>query len=199
MNTKPTFLALGDSYTIGEGVEEAERWPAQLCQKMDFASPDYIAKTGWTSWELHEAIHQARISHFYDWVSLLVGVNNQYRGLSLEEYSVEFTRLVFQALALSHNRPDRVLVLSIPDYGVTPFAREMTPPKIHDEINAYNAVNEGIAQREKVHYIPITDISRQAAYDQSLLAADHLHPSGKMYGLWVDRIIQKIQPTLELG
>lgn len=197
MHSRPTFLALGDSYTIGEGVEEMERWPARLCQKMNFASPDYIAQTGWTTQDLLEAIDQARVSHFYDWVSLLVGVNNQYRGMSLRQYSMEFEILIFKALALSHNRPKRVLVFSIPDYGVTPFAAEKNPPKIYDEINAYNAVNESIARREKMHYIRITDISRQAAHDPSLLAGDMLHPSAKMYSLWVDRVLPVIQQNAE--
>lgn len=189
MNGKPTFLALGDSYTVGEGVEPSHRWPCLLCDKLNFASPDFIAQTGWTTQELLEAIEQARVSHFYDWVSVLIGVNDQYRGISLQQYSMEFEVLIYNALALSHHQPRRVIVLSIPDYGVTPFAKEKNPPKIFDEINAFNAVNEDIARREKVHYIHITDISRLAADNPTLLTTDKLHPSLKMYQMWVDRIM----------
>lgn len=192
MNGKPTFLALGDSYTIGEGVEPAQSWPCLLCDMLNFASPDFIAQTGWTTQELLEAIEQARVSHFYDWVSLLIGVNDQYRGLSLQQYSIEFEIAIYKALALSHNQPKRVIVLSIPDYSVTPFAREKNPPRIYDEINAFNAVNESIARREKAHYIDVTDISRLAADDPTLLTIDKLHPSPKMYQMWVDRIVDTV-------
>ncbi len=188
MDPLPTLLALGDSYTIGEGVAEHERWPALLARRMKWTSPDYLAQTGWTAQELMEAIEKARMSHFYDWVSLLIGVNNQYRGMSLLQYSIEFEMLLYQALALNRNQPKKILVLSIPDYSVTPFARKKNPPRIFDEINAYNAVNETIARREGVHYVNITDISRQASHNSLLLTQDELHPSVHMYRLWVDRV-----------
>lgn len=191
-SNKPTFIALGDSYTIGEGVEPADRWPVQLCQQLNFASPDFIAQTGWTTQELLEAIDRARVSHFYDWVSMLIGVNDQYRGMSLKQYSIEFEIAVYKALALSHHQPQQVIILSLPDYGVTPFAQEKNPPQIFDEINAFNAVNASIARREKIHYINITDISRLAGEDPTLLTSDGLHPSRKMYQMWVDRIIETI-------
>lgn len=194
MDTKPTFLALGDSYTVGEGVDPSDRWPDQLCHQLDFASPDFIAQTGWTTQELLEAIDQARVAHFYDWVSLLIGVNDQYRGMSLKQYSMEFEVAVYKALALSHNQPKKVIVLSVPDYGVTPFAKDKNPPKIFDEINALNAVNKSIARREKAHYVNVTGISRRAAADLTLLASDGLHPSRKMYQMWVDRILQIVHP-----
>lgn len=192
MDHKPSFLALGDSYTIGEGVEPSKRWPCLLCNKLNFAPPDFLAQTGWTTQELLEAIEQARVSYFYDWVSLLVGVNDQYRGLSLKQYSIEFEVAIYKALALSHNQPKRVIVLSIPDYGVTPFAKEKNPPRIFDEINAFNAVNESITRREKAHYINITDISRLAADDLTLLTTDKLHPSCKMYQMWVERVLYTV-------
>jgi lysophospholipase L1-like esterase len=192
MNQKPTFMALGDSYTIGEGVLPAERWPDQLCRKMQFAAPDYIAQTGWTSQELLEAIDQARVAHFYDWVSLLIGVNNQYRGMSLSQYSMEFEIALYKALALSHSQPKKVIVLSVPDYSVTPAAQHRNPAQIFDEINAFNAVNESLARREGTHYVQVTDISRLAADEPDLLAADGLHPSSKMYERWVARIIEAI-------
>lgn len=194
MNSKSTLLALGNSYTIGEGVAEHERWPAILARRMQWGSPDYIAKTGWTAQELLEAIEKARMSHFYDWVSLQIGVNNQYRGLSLQQYHIEFEMLLYQALALNRKITKQIIVLSVPDYSVTPFAKEKNPPQIYDEINAYNAVNENIARREGVHYVNITDISRLAANNSKLLTHDNLHPSVHMYRLWVDRV----QKTLHL-
>lgn len=192
MITKPSFLSLGDSYTIGESVDADRCWPVTLCNKLNFSSPDIMARTGWTTQELLEAIENARILHFYDYVTLLIGVNDQYRGVSLKQYSIEFEIALFKAVALSQHQPKRVIVLSIPDYSVTPFAQTKNPPKIHDEVNAFNAVNEAISKREKVHYVNITDISRKAATDQSLLAEDGLHPSARMYNLWVNRIIKQV-------
>ncbi len=192
MHPKPTFIALGDSYTIGEGVLPAQRWPTQLCHRLDFATPDYIAQTGWTTQELLEAIQERHVSHFYDWVSLIIGVNNQYGGQDLEQFSVALKMLLYQALAMSHSRPERVLVLSVPDYSVTPFAADKNPPKIHDEIRAINAVAKDLARREGMHFVDITEVSRRAEQEPGLLAEDQLHPSGRMYRLWVDQILQQV-------
>ncbi len=192
MEHGPSLLSLGDSYTIGESVAKHQCWPVKLCDRLGFSIPNLIARTGWTTQELLEAIEEARIMHFHDYVTLLIGVNDQYQGMSLEQYSMEFEIVLFKAVALAQHKPRHVIVLSIPDYGITPFAQQKNPARIHDEINAFNAVNEDISKREKVHYVNITDISRRAGKDSSMLATDELHPSAKMYDLWVERIINQV-------
>jgi lysophospholipase L1-like esterase len=184
------YLALGDSYTIGEAVDEAGRFPAQLVAKLNaaglaFAPPRIVARTGWTTGELLADLAQADPGGGYDLVSLLIGVNNQYRGLDFAIYEREFEQLLRLALAKAGGRPERVCVVSIPDYGVTPFAADRDPAKIAREIDAYNATNRALAQRLGVRYFDITPISRGAERDPSLLASDALHPSAKMYAAWV--------------
>lgn len=192
--TKPTFLALGDSYTIGESVPAELRWPVQLqkafvAKGVPLTSPTILAKTGWTTDELQAAMDQFTFLPPYDLVSLLIGVNNQYRGRSQDQYRIEFTRLVKQAISLSGNRPDHVIVLSIPDWGVTPFAEGRDRQKIAQEIDQFNQVNLEEAQRAGVLYLNITDISRQPKPE--FIASDGLHPSGSMYQAWVDRLVQQ--------
>jgi lysophospholipase L1-like esterase len=188
------FLALGDSYTIGESVPESERWPAHLGRLLrdhgvDVGELTWIARTGWTTAELHEGIGEAHTHSSYDLVSLLIGVNNQYRGLRQEEYQRQFISLLQQAIDFARGEPGRVLVLSIPDWSVTPFAEDHHRAKITDEINAFNAINRSESERLGVHYLDVTPISRLAAEDSSLLAADGLHPSGKMYARWADLVL----------
>ncbi len=189
------FLALGDSYTIGESVSEAERWPVQLAERLRargilLEDPEIIAKTGWTTDELIEAIIRATPHPPYTLVSLLIGVNNQYRGWSQETYREEFVELLEQAIDYAAGDPNRVIVLSIPDWGVTPFgaqdARGRTPAQISAEIAVFNAINREESARLGVHYVDITPISQGAAEDLTLLASDQLHPSGKMYAFWVE-------------
>jgi lysophospholipase L1-like esterase len=185
------FLALGDSYTIGESVAAAERWPVQLAARMRAAgvameNPLIIATTGWTTDELADAIARRKPEGPFALVSLLIGVNNQYRGRGLDEYRTEFAALLEQAIAFAGGEPQRVLVLSIPDWGVTPFAANRHTERVASEIDAFNAVNAQESARLGARYVDITPISRQAAADPALLAADGLHPSGKMYTAWVE-------------
>lgn len=187
------YLALGDSYTIGESVAENQRWPVQLTARLRaaglaVADPQIIARTGWTTGELAARIAQEHITGPFDLVSLLIGVNNQYRGLSLADYRQEFGELLETAVALAGGETGRVVVLSIPDWGVTPFAAKMSrdPGQVAVEIDAFNAANRQEAAARGVAYVDVTPISRQAATDLALLADDGLHPSGKMYAAWVE-------------
>ena len=196
------YLALGDSYTIGQGVSEEERWPVQLVSQLashdlKISSPKIIAVTGWTTGDLKNGIKAQAPDSSYDLVSLLIGVNNQYRGYDIDIFEMEFTQLLTQAIYLAKGNKDRVVVLSIPDYGVTPFASSADREKIASEINAYNALKKSICDSKGVSFYNITDISRQAASDRSLLASDNLHPSGKMYKLWVDLIQADIAQKLK--
>ncbi|MBV7531116.1 SGNH/GDSL hydrolase family protein [Chitinophaga sp. sic0106] len=189
-----SYLALGDSYTIGECVPAAESFPAQTVQQLRQAGiamddPRIIAVTGWTTDELEAGIEQAGIrGNQYDFVSLLIGVNNQYRGRSLENYEKEFTALLEQAIGYSKLGAARVVVLSIPDWGVTPFAADRDAEQIAREIDLYNNANQRIAAHHHVQYIDITPFTREAKADPSLVASDGLHPSGKDYSRWADRI-----------
>ena len=186
------FLALGDSYTIGESVDEAERWPVQLAALLNergfhFASPTIIATTGWTTGQLMSNL--ARYSNLrdrYDLVSLLIGVNNQYQGRGQAEYRDQFDFLLRQAIELAGNDPGRVLVLSIPDWGVTPFASGRDSQQIAAEIDAFNTINQEISTTYGAIYLDVTPISRQASADPTLIANDDLHPSAKMYTAWAD-------------
>jgi lysophospholipase L1-like esterase len=185
------YLALGDSYTIGEGVEAGATFPALLSDSLMLhyniaVSFEIIAKTGWSSGQLLSAIEAKKPEPPYELVSLLIGVNNQYRGLDTAQYRAEFRRLLLDAIGFAGNEKDRIIVLSIPDYGVTPFAANMNSELIAEEINAFNAINFDETQKAGASYVDVTGISRLAADDSSLLAADGLHPSPVMYRQWVD-------------
>lgn len=186
-----SFLALGDSYTIGESVKPAERWPVQLRNALiqkgyEIKNPLIIAKTGWRTDELAHAIDTVAPSTNYDIVGLLIGVNNQYQGKSTKSYAPEFQKLLDKAIELAGGDKSNVFVVSIPDYGYTPFG-EKNKTKIGAELDEYNAINRQISEEMGVKYYNITDISRQN--DPDLVAADKLHPSGKQYSLWVERIL----------
>jgi len=193
--SKPlSYLALGDSYTIGEGVEVSARWPNQLAMELNklgvaMLPPEIIATTGWRTDELKAAILDAKLDKIYDLVSLLIGVNNQYQGKSVNDYDIEFEALLKLAIELGGGHASNVFVVSIPDYGFTPFGLA-NKDSITKEINEYNLVNKRIANHYKVSYFDITDISRMGLEDPTLIADDGLHPSGKMYSLWVNRILQ---------
>jgi len=185
------FLALGDSYTIGESVAPEERWPVQLgallrAEGLDIGDPTLIATTGWTTDELSAAIARAKPQGAFDLVSLLIGVNNQYRGRGQDEYREQFAALLQRAIGFAGGNPARVLVLSIPDWGVTPFAArlERDPAAVAADIDAFNAINRAETERPGAHYVDVTPFSREAAHDPSLLADDGLHPSGRMYAEW---------------
>lgn len=198
-----SYLALGDSYTIGEGVPVYESFPYQAVQMLRnaghaFHAPEIVAKTGWTTDELSAGIANTRFLTRYDFVSLLIGVNNQYRGRSVDEYESQFEDLLKLAVQLAGGDVSRVIVLSIPDWGATPFAADRDREKIAKEIDEYNAVNKRTALQYGVHYIDITQGTREAANDESMLAADKLHPSGKEYRRWamvMSGIIDKILRT----
>lgn len=188
------FLALGDSYTIGESVKEEERWPEQLAGQLrlkgfSIAKPRIIATTGWRTDQLKKAINDAQLKPEYNLVSLLIGVNNQYQGKSAESYTPEFEELLKMAIALAGGKKENVFVVSIPDYGFTPFG-EPKQNQISKALDEYNAINKTITDRLGVRYVNITDISREGISDPQLVADDKLHPSGKQYKLWVERIMK---------
>lgn len=182
------YLALGDSYTIGESVEEAERFPNQLATLLadEGFSVDVkiIARTGWTTDELWQGIQIEDIKPPYDMVSLLIGVNNQYRGRNIEEYREGFIFLLNKAIEYAGGDVKRVIVFSIPDWGVTPFAAGRNTTQIASEIDAFNQVNLEESQKAGAHYVDVTPVSRKAEEDPILVAGDGLHPSGKMYSEW---------------
>lgn len=188
-----TYLALGDSYTIGESVSESERWPVLLADTLRKASinidkPRIIARTGWTTDELQKAINEADIQEKYDLVSLLIGVNNQYRGYNIEQYKAEFETLLKQAIQFAKGNTSHVFVVSIPDYGVTPFGQSGDSDKIAREIDEYNQIAEDFTVKHNVRFFNITEISREAEKNTNLIAGDGLHPSGEMYKKWVDMV-----------
>jgi lysophospholipase L1-like esterase len=184
-----TYLALGDSYTIGEALPVSQSFPylaVQLlrAQKVHMAAPEIIARTGWTTDELMAAVQEHVFLKQYDFVSLLIGVNNQYRGRMVEEYTLECEALLARAVVLAHGKAEHVFVISIPDYGVTPFAQKLDPEKIAQEIDQYNGVARALAAQYKAHFIDITTGSREAATNEELLASDGLHPSALEYKRW---------------
>lgn len=191
---KVKFLALGDSYTIGESVPVSERWPEQLVDSLskrglDCIDPRIIATTGWRTDDLKNAITAAHLKPEYTLVSLLIGVNNYYQGKSLEKYGQEFEELLETAIKLAQGYKSHVFVVSIPDYGYTPFGQANQPAITHG-VDSFNAMNESIAKKLGVKYFYITDISRRGIAEPSLVAGDGLHPSGSMYAEWVQRILQ---------
>jgi len=186
------YLALGDSYTIGESVAVEERFPMQLAKQLKLGEPEIIAKTGWTTDELNAAIDKADPHGPYDLVTLLIGVNNQYRGRSADEYRQQFVALLQRAIGFAGGKPHNVVVVSIPDWGVTPFAKDRDRAKIAREIDQFNAINREEAARAGARYADITPHSRTAATDASLVAPDGLHPSGKMYAEWARAIQREI-------
>lgn len=187
------ILCLGDSYTIGEGVPLHENFPYQLVQilrnnGLPISAPEIIAKTGWTTFELKDQITHTTFLEHYNYVTLLIGVNNQYRKLPVEEYITDFEWLLNKAIQLADNNKKHVIVLSIPDWGVTPFAEGREREKISTEIDEYNSLNKSTALQMGVHYINITYSTREAVTDDSLLAYDKLHYSAKEHRKWADLI-----------
>jgi lysophospholipase L1-like esterase len=189
--TPVSYLALGDSYTIGEAVVQKDSFPFQLADKLsnyDVQKPTVIAQTGWTADNLIAAINDSGINgKTYDMVTLLIGVNDQYQGLSQTNYRTKFVQLLNMSIAFAKGKAKRVFVVSIPDWGVTPYAggKEAT---IGPLIDQFNAINKEESDKAGVNYVNITPISKQAATNSTLIAADGLHPSAAMYGLWVTAI-----------
>jgi len=195
MDKKIKFLALGDSYTIGESVAISERWPVQLVEQLrkeknkECDEPRIIATTGWRTDQLKAAITAANIKpNDYNLISLLIGVNNQYQNKTVESYSPEFEELLNMAIALAGGDRSHVFVVSIPDYGYTPFGKNKQA-EISAALDKFNAVNKSITEKLGVRYFNITDISRRGSAESELVASDGLHPSGKMYTEWVELIL----------
>ena len=188
------YLALGDSYTIGESVPASDNFPAQLFQALkDKGTPvssyKIIARTGWTTANLKAAIEASSYKDTFNLVSLLIGVNNQYQGKSLEEYKIEFIELANRAIQYAGGEKKNVFVVSIPDYGYTPFGKN-NQEKITAELVQFNAVNKQVSDSLGLTYVNITPISQRGLAEPDLVAGDGLHPSSKMYKLWVDLILQ---------
>lgn len=190
------FLALGDSYTIGEGLAPAQAWPAQLARRLRAAGialddPSTLAQTGWTTDELAAAMDAHAFAPPYALVSLLIGVNNQYRGRDLADYAMQFAALLERAVTLAGARSGHVIVVSIPDWGVTRFAGEQArdPAQVAARIDAFNARAQAIAHARGVAFVDITAASREAGPASHLLVADGLHPSAAQYACWVDAIL----------
>lgn len=191
------YLALGDSYTIGESIAEADRWPNQLAKALtekgyEVEKPRIIATTGWRTDNLKNAMNIAQLKPEYNMVSLLIGVNNQYQHKPADQFAKEFESLLNDAVELAGGKKENVFVVSIPDYGYTPFGK----PKqleISKALKEFNEISKQITEKHKITYINITDISLQGLEKPELVAGDGLHPSGKMYTLWVERILANLK------
>ncbi len=197
-----TYLALGDSYTIGESVAVQDRFPNQVVKllhdvNVNIADPKIIATTGWTTHNLISALDANPPQNNYSLVSLLIGVNNQYQGRGIDEYRTEFTLILSRAIQYAENNKNRVFVLSIPDYSVTPFAATYDPTRITQAIDAFNHVNMEVSQQLGVAWIDITGISQEAKTDPLLIAGDGLHPSGKQYKRWADILGARMKQALQ--
>lgn len=192
-----TYLALGDSYTIGESVKEGGRYPVQLAASLrqngtDIADPTIVARTGWTTFELEAGIGAADIQgKEYGLVSLLIGVNDQFRGRPVADYRPDFTGLLHQAIAFAGGDTSRVFVVSIPDYAFTPFGNGSTA--ISAGIDEYNAANREITEAFGIRYFDITPISREGLDEPELVASDGLHPSAEQYRRWVELMVEEVE------
>lgn len=187
------YLALGDSYTIGESVSARDRWPNQLARLLEAegipTDVTIIARTGWTVDELWKGIKENQPEGTYDLVTLLIGVNDQYRGYPMDGYREDFQFMLGKAIEYAGGDAEKVIVLSIPDWGFTPFAATRDTEQISRQIDEFNAVNLEETKNAGAHYADVTIISRMAMDDFDLIAGDRLHPSGKMYTLWADKVL----------
>lgn len=201
-STTRRYLALGDSYTIGQSVPAAERYPVQAVDALrrlgyTMADADIVATSGWTTTDLLGAIRDKADTPSFDLVTLLIGVNNQYQGGTIPAYKAEFTKLLERSIKYAGDRADRVIVLSIPDYSVTPFATNSDREKIALDIDSFNFVNKQVAGAYHVTYLDVTAESRKAAKDKSLIAYDGLHFSGKEYTIWVNAMLPLMKAILK--
>ena len=192
-----SYLALGDSYTIGELVPLHESFPYQTVQLLRnkgvaIQAPEIVAKTGWTTDELNEQILHTRFLPKYDLVTLLIGVNNQYRGRHWYEFKLEFMNLLQKAIGFAGGDPNKVFVLSIPDWGVTPFAKGREVAVIAAEIDKYNEQCKFVSADMKCNYIDITNSQRADGSNADFLATDLLHPNGKEYAKWAEQLSERI-------
>ncbi|MEJ7769001.1 MAG: GDSL-type esterase/lipase family protein [Chitinophagaceae bacterium] len=201
MTLKPfTLLALGDSYTIGENLALYDSFPYQTIQLLrkagyPFNAPEIIAKNGWTTEELRNGIKHTIFQPTYHFVSLLIGVNDQYQGKDLQKYSTSLEMLIKQAISFAANKPDSVFVFSIPDWGRTPFAEGKDRLKIRKEINDFNDLKKNMAHQYKVNYYAVEDKS-DSLLDPAMLADDHLHPSAVVYKKWALHLATEIEKLL---
>ncbi|HEY9001091.1 MAG TPA: SGNH/GDSL hydrolase family protein [Mucilaginibacter sp.] len=197
-----TYLALGDSYTIGEMVPADQSYPNQAAAILNkkgrhINPPTIIAKTGWRTDELIQAITNSNLTQKFDIVTLLIGVNNQYQHKDTAIYRTQFVQLLNTSIAFTKNNKHHVFVLSIPDWGVTPFANGRNPERIATEIDAYNHINKEESKKAGVNYINITSLYREIGDDPAYLAEDKLHPSGKMYEKWAKLVANTIEGQLK--
>ena len=198
------YLALGDSYTIGQSVCESCRFPEQLKKSLknlnqeNNFSLEIIARTGWTTTNLIDAIEQQKPTNNYDLVTLLIGVNNQYQGINFSVYEKEFPELVTKAISLAKGDKTKLIVVSIPDYAYTPFGQSYgNPTSISTEIDRYNAFAKSYCQNDGILFIDITDITRNGLNNPKLVANDGLHPSETAYGLFTERLLPKAVAILK--
>jgi len=191
------FLALGDSYTIGQSVEVNQSWPVQFLKELKATTNvvdtlQIIAQTGWRVDQLKKAMNGSNLEPPYGLVSLLIGVNNQFQGQNANDFRPEFIEILEKSLKLVENRKERIFVVSIPDWGSSPYGATLNRTQISKEIDDFNSVLKEESEKRGIRYFNITTISRRALTDISLIASDRLHPSGKMYKLWVDKMIPVI-------
>ncbi|MFY9465113.1 MAG: SGNH/GDSL hydrolase family protein [Sediminibacterium sp.] len=196
-----SYLALGDSYTIGESVPLHESFPYQAVQllrkqKLHFHAPEIVAQTGWTTFELAEHLLHTELSEQYDFVSLLIGVNNQYRNLTHKDFKTDLEFLLHKAIHYTGQRPERVILLSIPDWGATPFAKDRDVQAIGEEIDTFNKFCANEAKKNKVHYINITDETRAYKNNLQALSPDLLHYSGMIHAIWAERVAEAVMGQL---
>jgi lysophospholipase L1-like esterase len=190
-----SYLALGDSYTIGESVPTNSNFPYQLADSIGksgktYVSPVIIARTGWRTDQLIDAVESAHLKKEYDLVTLLIGVNNEFQGRSLHEYERDFTVLCKKSIELAGNKKKRVIVVSIPDYGFTPYGKA-NRERISERVDLFNASNKRISDSLGLKYVNVTEISRRGLDEPDLVADDGLHPGAKMYALWVKEILKR--------
>lgn len=196
------YLALGDSYTAGAGVTKKESFPYQLSNRLQAelgtaVRPHIIATSGWRTDDLLDTLDRQETDPPYDLVTLLIGVNNQYQGVSFSKYEADFPMLLNKAIAMAGGRADRVVVISIPNWAYTPFGQGFDTEKITLEIDMYNQFAQSIATANKVSFVNITDITTQGLEAPELVTTDNLHPSGIAYGTFVERIVPSILPALK--
>jgi len=195
------ILALGDSYTVGEGMDKDRSWPSMLAYKLDqrnilVEDLKIIARTGWTSSNLINAVLSSKLKQKYDIVTLLIGVNDQFQGLSQDSYASNFRNLLNKAIDFAGGNTKQVIVLSIPDYGVTPFGKRYGQSIVGKEIDNFNLINREISVSMSVQYVNVTEISRRALNEPTLIAQDGLHPSQEMYSQWVGLILPVVINSL---
>ena len=193
--SKFSFLALGDSYTIGEGVEESKRWPNQFIdiayeKGLYFEKPKIIAQTGWKTYDLLNAINETNFTKKYDYVSLLIGVNNQFNSRSIYEFEEDLDKIMDKIDIIRKNNGSTIII-SIPDWGYTPFAESYNRDTISYEINLFNKSLKNFADKNDIKYVDVTEISRKTLNEDDLLASDNLHPNGLMYFEWAKKIYEK--------